>query len=45
MYKRLLIVNYGGDYREAVERFAAGGPETYGFQKYSVNFNYLLLFD
>jgi glycosyltransferase involved in cell wall biosynthesis len=34
---RLLFVQYGGDYREAVERFAAGGGETYYAQKYSVD--------
>lgn len=34
---RLLIVQYGGDYREAVKRFAAGGEETYYGQKYSVD--------
>jgi glycosyltransferase involved in cell wall biosynthesis len=33
---RLLFVQYAGDYREAVQRFAAGGPETYYAQKYSV---------
>lgn len=33
----VLFVQYGGDYREAVQRFDAGGEETYGYQKYSVN--------
>lgn len=34
---RTIIVQYGGDYREAVYRFAAGQGETYHAQKYSVN--------
>ena len=34
---RLLMVQYAGDYREAVQRFAVGGPETYYAQKYSVD--------
>lgn len=34
---RLLIVQYAGDYREAVQRFADGGNETYYAQKYSVD--------
>jgi glycosyltransferase involved in cell wall biosynthesis len=34
---RLLIVQYAGDYREAVQRFDAGEPETYYAQKYSVD--------
>lgn len=33
---RLLIIQYAGDYREAVQRFAAGGGETYYAQKASV---------
>jgi glycosyltransferase involved in cell wall biosynthesis len=33
---RLLIVQYAGDYREAVQRFAAGGAENYASQRYSV---------
>lgn len=33
---RLLMVQYAGDYREAVEGFAQGGKETYYAQKYSV---------
>lgn len=33
---RLLIIQYAGDYREAVNRFALGGDETYYAQKYSV---------
>lgn len=33
---RLLMVQYAGDYREAVECFAQGGKETYYAQKYSV---------
>ncbi|MEO1147790.1 MAG: glycosyltransferase family 4 protein [Cyanobacteria bacterium J06638_22] len=32
----VLFVQYGGDYREAVQRFNAGGEENYGYQKYSV---------
>jgi glycosyltransferase involved in cell wall biosynthesis len=34
---RIIIVQYAGDYREAVNRFAAGQGETYHAQKYSVN--------
>ena len=34
---RLLFVQYVGDYREAVNRLAAGGDETYYAQKYSVD--------
>jgi glycosyltransferase involved in cell wall biosynthesis len=34
---RLLFVQYGGDYREAAQRLAAGGDETYYAQKYSVD--------
>ncbi len=34
---RLLIVQYAGDYREAVQRFAKGEGETYAAQKYSVD--------
>jgi glycosyltransferase involved in cell wall biosynthesis len=34
---RLLFVQYAGDYREAVRRFAEGGSETYYAQKYSVD--------
>jgi glycosyltransferase involved in cell wall biosynthesis len=34
---RLLFVQYGGDYREAADRLAAGGGETYYAQKYSVD--------
>lgn len=34
---RVLIVQYAGDYREAVQRFAQGGEETFYAQKYSVN--------
>ncbi len=33
---RLTFVQYAGDYREAVRRFDAGGPETYRSQRYSV---------
>ncbi len=33
---RLLMVQYAGDYREAVERFAEGKGETYYAHKYSV---------
>jgi glycosyltransferase involved in cell wall biosynthesis len=39
---RLTIVQYAGDYREAFERFSAGGKETYYAQRYSVNFVGLL---
>jgi glycosyltransferase involved in cell wall biosynthesis len=34
---RLLIVQYAGDYRETVQRFVAGGGETYYAQRYSVD--------
>lgn len=34
---RLLIVQYAGDYRETVQRFAEGGDETYYAQKYTVD--------
>jgi len=34
---RLLMVQYAGDYREAVQRFAKGEDETYYAQKYSVD--------
>ncbi len=34
---RILIVQYAGDYREAVQRFAAGQDETYYAQEYSVD--------
>jgi glycosyltransferase involved in cell wall biosynthesis len=34
---RLTIVQYTGDYREAFERFARGGKETYHAQRYSLN--------
>jgi glycosyltransferase involved in cell wall biosynthesis len=34
---RLLIVQYAGDYREAVQRFDEGKEETYYAQKYSVD--------
>jgi glycosyltransferase involved in cell wall biosynthesis len=34
---RLTIVQFAGDYREAYERFAQGGNETYYAQRYSVN--------
>jgi len=34
---RLLIVQFAGDYRETVQRFAQGGGETYSAQKYSVD--------
>jgi glycosyltransferase involved in cell wall biosynthesis len=35
---RLTIVQYGGDYREAWERFDRGGKATYQAQRYSVSF-------
>ena len=35
---RLTIVQYAGDYREAWERFEAGGKATYQAQRYSVGF-------
>lgn len=34
---RLLIVQFAGDYREAAQRLASGGMETYYAQKYSVD--------
>jgi glycosyltransferase involved in cell wall biosynthesis len=34
---RLTIIQYAGDYREAFDRFARGGKETYHAQRYSVN--------
>lgn len=34
---RLAILQYAGDFREAFERFAAGGPETYKSQRYAVD--------
>jgi len=34
---RLLFVQYAGDYREAFQRLATGGGETYYAQKYSVD--------
>jgi glycosyltransferase involved in cell wall biosynthesis len=34
---RVLIVQYAGDYREAVRRFRKGGDETYYAQKHSVD--------
>lgn len=34
--RRLTIVQYAGDYREAFERLSGGGPETYQAQRYSV---------
>ena len=37
MTRRVLIVQFAGDYREAVKRFAAGGSETYFAQRYSVD--------
>jgi glycosyltransferase involved in cell wall biosynthesis len=33
----LVILQYAGDYREAAQRLAANGPETYYAQKYSVD--------
>src|SRR6185436_4985731 len=35
---RLTIVQYAGDYREAWERFEAGGKANYQAQRYSVGF-------
>jgi hypothetical protein len=35
---RVTIVQYGGDYREAWERFDRGGKATYQAQRYSVGF-------
>ena len=37
MHIRLLIIQYAGDYREAVRRFSAGEDETYYAQKHSVD--------
>lgn len=37
MARRLLFIQYSGDYREAACHFAMGGPETYYSQKYSVD--------
>ncbi len=37
MKKRLLFIQFAGDYREAVKCFSEGGNETYYAQKYSVN--------
>jgi glycosyltransferase involved in cell wall biosynthesis len=34
---RLTIVQYAGDFREASERLAGGGEETYGAQRYTVD--------
>jgi glycosyltransferase involved in cell wall biosynthesis len=34
---RVLIVQYGGDYRETVKRFGIGGDETYYAQRHSVD--------
>jgi glycosyltransferase involved in cell wall biosynthesis len=34
----LTIIQYAGDYREAFDRFAKGGKQTYYAQRYSVNF-------
>ncbi|NMG21405.1 glycosyltransferase family 4 protein [Brasilonema bromeliae] len=34
---RLLIVQYGGDYREAFQRLSKNGTETYHSQKYVIN--------
>jgi glycosyltransferase involved in cell wall biosynthesis len=34
---RLTIIQYAGDYREAFDRFARGGKETYHAQRYSVD--------
>lgn len=38
MSSRLTIVQYGGDYREAFNRFSEGGKETFHAQRYSVDF-------
>lgn len=35
---KLTILQYGGDYREAWERFNSGGKANYQAQRYSVNF-------
>ncbi len=37
MTRRVLIVQFAGDYREAVRRLSAGGSETYFAQQYSVD--------
>jgi glycosyltransferase involved in cell wall biosynthesis len=37
MKKRLLFIQFAGDYRETVKRFSEGGDETYYAQKYSVD--------
>jgi glycosyltransferase involved in cell wall biosynthesis len=37
MTKRLLVIQYAGDYREAVRRFATEGSETFYAQRYSVD--------
>lgn len=37
MARRLLFIQYSGDYREAARHFAAGGEETYYSQRYSVD--------
>lgn len=37
MKKRLLFIQFAGDYREAVNRFSEGNDETYYAQQYSVN--------
>ena len=34
--RRVTIVQYAGDFREAAERLAEGGPETYRGQRYTV---------
>src|ERR1700744_1006898 len=34
--RRVAIVQYAGDYREALQRLSAGGSETYFAQRYSV---------
>jgi glycosyltransferase involved in cell wall biosynthesis len=36
--KRLTIVQYAGDFREASERLGKGGPETYRGQRYTVDY-------
>lgn len=33
----VMFVQYAGDYREAVQRFEAGGEENYGYQRFSVD--------
>jgi glycosyltransferase involved in cell wall biosynthesis len=40
--KRLLIVQYAGDFREAARRLAAGGPETYRAQRLTVDYVHAL---